>query len=57
MIDIEGKGLGLYMFEDDSNGDDYVSPEEVYPVAIFEGLSVNDIDFQTQLNILNSIYV
>jgi Ca2+-binding RTX toxin-like protein len=43
LLNVEGKGTGVYRFEDDTGGDNRVVTDEITPIALLTGVDTADI--------------
>jgi Ca2+-binding RTX toxin-like protein len=45
VVDVAGKGAALYLFKDDSNGDNNIVADELTPILLLTGVSANDLNY------------
>jgi hypothetical protein len=45
VVDVVGQGAGLYMFKDDSNGDNNIVGDELSPIVLLSGVNAADLSY------------
>ena len=45
MVDVVGQGAALYMFKDDSNGDNNIVGDELSPIMLLTGVNAADLSY------------